>query len=189
MIIFNEGQNAHFEYITIRPNNQDIRRSIALFEKIYKTYNPDFPFDVHFLDQDYKRQYIGHKKANTLVGLFAMLGIFISCMGLYGLSSLLTQQRTKEIGIRKVNGATSWSIGKMLSSCFLKYVLIAICLALPLSYIVTKSWLTNFAYKTSMAWWVFLGAGIITIFIALMTVGYQTIKAARKNPVDVLRYE
>jgi ABC-type antimicrobial peptide transport system permease subunit len=189
IVIFKEGKFARFNFLIIRLQNPDIQESIAYLKKIYKTYNPNFPFDVHFLDDDYDRQYAGFKRVNTLVGIFALLSILISCLGLFGLSSFLTIRRTKEIGIRKVNGAYTYQITLMLSKYFIKYVAIGFLIAIPISLLIVRSWLTNFAFKTSIAWWVFALTGLFTVVIAVLTVSYQSIKAALKNPVDSLRYE
>jgi len=189
LFIFNEGEFARFNYLIIKLHSTDIRGSLSALRNIYKAYNPDFPFDFHFLDEDYDREYSSFKKLNTLVGIFALLGIFISCLGLFGLSSFFTIQRTKEIGIRKVNGAYSYQIAMMLSKYFIKNVAIGFLIAIPISLIIVRNWLTNFAFKTNLAWWVFVVAGLLTVIIAVLTVSYQSIKAALQNPAEALRYE
>jgi len=189
ILIFKEGNFSRFNFLIIKLHNTDIQESIASLKNIYKTYNPDFPFDIHFLDDDYERHYSRFKKLNSLVGIFAILGILISCLGLFGLSSFLTVQRTKEIGIRKVNGAFTYQIATMLSKYFIKYVAIGFLIAIPISLLIVRAWLTNFAFKTNLAWWVFVGTGLLTVLIAVLTVSYQSIKAALKNPVEALRYE
>lgn len=189
LFIFNEGEYAYFNYLIIKFHNANIQESLATLKNIYKSFNPDFPFDFHFLDEDYDMQYSGFRKLNMLVGIFALLGVLISCLGLFGLSSFLTIQRTKEIGIRKVNGAFTYQIALMLSKYFIKYVIIGFLVAIPISLIIVRSWLTNFAFKANLAWWVFALTGLLTILVAVMTVSYQSIKAALKNPADSLRYE
>ena len=125
-----------------------------------------------------------------LTGLFiVLLAVLISCLGLFGLAAFSAERRIKEIGLRKINGASSLSVISLLSSDFIKIILVSISIALPISYLITKSWLDSFAYKTELSWWIFCLAGIIALTIALLTVSLQTWRAATKNPVDALRCE
>jgi putative ABC transport system permease protein len=133
--------------------------------------------------------YAVEKSQETLLSIFGLLTIIVSCMGLFGLTMFLTEQKTKEIGVRKVNGATVFEILVMLSKGFVVWVLIAFAIATPIAYYAMRKWLTSFAYKTELSWWVFALAGCIALVIALLTVSWQTFRAARRNPVEALRYE
>jgi putative ABC transport system permease protein len=124
-----------------------------------------------------------------LLSVFTLLSVFICSMGLLGLSLLISQQRTKEIGIRKVNGARVSEILAMLNRDFVKWVAIAFVIATPIAYFAMNKWLENFAYKTSLSWWIFALAGLLALGIALLTVSFQSYKAATKNPIESLRYE
>ena len=141
------------------------------------------------MDEDFNKLYVGEEKAGTLLTIFAFLSIFISCLGLFGLATFITEQRTKEIGIRKVLGASVSGITTLLSKDFLKLVLLSITLASPVAYYFMNQWLQGFAYRIDMKWWVFLASGIIAVVIALATVSSQAIKAALMNPVKSLRSE
>jgi ABC-type antimicrobial peptide transport system permease subunit len=163
--------------------------TIPKLEKLYQEYNPGFLLDFKFLDQDYQEQYVAEKRVANLSRNFAWLAVLISCLGLFGLAAFSAERRIKEIGLRKINGASSLSVICLLSSDFIKIILVSISIALPISYLITKSWLDSFAYKTELSWWIFCLAGIIVLTIALLTVSLQTWRAATKNPVDALRYE
>ena len=150
---------------------------------------PHIPFDFSFLDESFGRQYQADKKLQAIFSNFGILAIFISCLGLFGLASFTTEKRTKEIGIRKALGASVSGIILMLSKEFTKWVLAANAIAWPLAYFTMKQWLQNFAYRTEIAVSTFILAGVLALVIALLTVGYRAIKAARANPVAALRYE
>jgi putative ABC transport system permease protein len=145
--------------------------------------------DYHFLDDDYQALYTSEQNVSLLSRYFAGIAIVISCLGLFGLVAFSAERRMKEIGIRKILGSTSMGIVYLLSSDFTKMVLISIFLALPISYFMTKKWLDNFAYKTPLELWYFIGAGLIALLIAWITIGMQTIKASRINPTQCLRDE
>jgi ABC-type antimicrobial peptide transport system permease subunit len=189
IILFNDSKTSRYNYIVIKINNDDVSESIELLEKLYKGYNPYYPFEIHFLDDDYDKLYTSVKKFNSLIAIFTILGIFISCLGLFGLASYLTELRTKEIGIRKANGAITIQIILLLSKFFTRWVLLGFIFAVPISYLFAAIWLQEFAYKTPLSWWVFALAGFVALLISWITVSFQTIKAARKNPVEALRYE
>ena len=147
------------------------------------------PFVYSFLDQDFQRNYEKEERvANMIIG-FALLAIFIACLGLYGLTAFMTEQRTKEIGIRKTMGATDWSIVTLLSKDFGKTVLLAILISIPVSIYLANSWLANFAFKTELHWWYFLITGLVALLIAMATVSFQSIRSALMNPVDSLKDE
>jgi len=150
---------------------------------------PQRPFSYSFLDENFNKQYLGEDRFGKLFLYFAFLAIFISCLGLLGLASYSTLQRTREIGIRKVLGATVPGIVNMLSKEFMWLVLIAAFIAFPIAWYGMHTWLQDFAYKIDIAWWVFAVAGILAFFIAITTVSFQAIRAALANPVKSLRSE
>ncbi|WP_089904273.1 ABC transporter permease [Chitinophaga arvensicola] len=156
---------------------------------ICKDLNPDFPFTYQFSDEEYTRLYKSEQMVGTLCNYFACLAVFISCLGLFGLAMFTAAQRTREIGVRKVLGASETNIFILLSTSFLKPVLLGMLLAFPLSWYAMGQWLQHFAYKTSLEWWVFGIAGGITVLIALLTVSFQSIQAALMNPIKSLKTE
>ena len=163
--------------------------ALESIQEFYQAYNPGFAFDYRFLDQDYQAQYGAEKRVSTLSKYFAGIAILISCLGLFGLAAFTAERRRKEIGIRKVLGSSEFGIVYLLSEDFTKLVLVAILISLPFSYFLTKQWLDNFAYKIPLAWWYFIGAGLIALFIAWLTVGTQAVRASRVNPTQCLRDE
>ncbi|MBL7763674.1 MAG: FtsX-like permease family protein, partial [Chitinophagaceae bacterium] len=173
--------------VNISANNA--KSTIAAIENKWKTMVPTRPFSYFFLDEFFDRQYRAEERFGKLFLNFAILAILISCLGLLGLASYSTMQRTKEIGIRKVMGASVSNIVNLLSKDFLKLVLLSFAIATPLAAYFMYKWLQDFAYKTNMDWWIFAVSGIIAVFIALFTVSFQAIKAAITNPVKSLRTE
>ena len=163
--------------------------AITQLEEFYKQYNPDFVLDYQFMDETYQSLYLAEQQVSTLSHYFAGIAILISCLGLFGLATFTAERRLKEIGIRKALGASDFSIVRLLSGDFTKMVLVAIIIALPLSYLAAQQWLQNFAFHIELQWWYFAGAGLAALLIAWFTVGLQTIKAARVNPVECLRDE
>jgi len=163
--------------------------TIEHIRKFYQDYNPGFSFVYRFLDEDYQAQYGAERRVSTLSKYFAGIAIIISCLGLFGLAAFTSERRRKEIGIRKVLGSSEFSIVYLLSGDFTKLVIIAIVLALPFSYLLTKQWLDNFAYKIALEWWYFFGAGLVALTIAWLTVVTQAVRAARVNPTRCLRDE
>jgi len=174
-------------FVKISSNN--IRGVITKIEEINQHMNPDYPFQFHFLDAEYEGIYLSEERTGRLFQCFSFLAIFISCLGLFGLSSFMAEQRTKEIGIRKVLGAKVSVILLQFLRDFTKWVLIANVIAWPIGYFVMRQWLKNFAYRTDFDLRIFFLSGVITLLIAVTTVGYKSIKAATANPVDSLRYE
>jgi len=150
---------------------------------------PGNPFENFFLDTDFDRQYRADEQVGWIFGIFTLLGLFIACLGLLGLASFTAESRTKEIGIRKVLGASVTGIVLMLSKQFTKWVLLANCFAWPFAYYFMDRWLKNFAYRININIVTFLLSGLLVFAIALLTVCFQSIKAATANPVDSLRYE
>ncbi|MGC4035883.1 MAG: ABC transporter permease [Chitinophagaceae bacterium] len=163
--------------------------TISALQKIGKDLNPAYPFSYGFLDQDLANLYKGEQQMGKLFNIFAILAIFISCLGLYGLSAFMAEQRTKEIGVRKVLGASIFNVVYLLSTGFTKLILIAVVIAIPLAWFAINSWLKSFAYRVNADWIVFLVASLAAIAIAWITVSYESIKAAVANPVKSLRTE
>ncbi|HXD78012.1 MAG TPA: FtsX-like permease family protein, partial [Puia sp.] len=167
----------------------DPRTTIASVKSAWDRYFPNDPFTYFFLDESFDRQYKADTRFGETFGLFASLAILIACFGLLGLSAYNVLQRTKEIGIRKVLGATDRSLVVLLSREFLFLVLIALVIAIPVSWSVMHSWLQDFAYRIAMEWWVFALGGALALLIALGTVGVQALRAASAKPVKSLRSE
>ena len=173
----------------IKLNGAKQAETLSFIEKTWKSLNSDAPFDIHFLDQTYDQLYSSERRINLIFGYFSILAILIACLGLFGLALYSADQRRKEIGIRKVNGAKVSEILSMLNKDFVKWVAIAYVIATPIAYYAMNKWLQNFAYKTELSWWIFALAGLLALCIALVTVSFQSWKAATKNPVNSLRYE
>ncbi len=165
------------------------RTTLAQLQDFYQTFNPGYSFDYQFVDADYQALYAAEQRVSTLSKYFAGLAILISCLGLFGLAAFTAERRLKEIGIRKILGASDFGIVRLLSGDFTKMVLVAIAIALPVSYFIAQRWLEGFAFSIDLQWWYFAGAGLIALLVAWFTVGLQTVKAARVNPADCLRDE
>ena len=163
--------------------------AVAAIEKLWKDLAPEVPFKYEFLDQNLNAQYTSEKTAGEIFGIFSGLAIFIACVGLFGLAAYTASSRTKEIGIRKVMGASVSNVVMLLSKDFAKLILIAFVLAVPISWYMMNSWLSGFAYHVELGAEIFLFAGLLTLIIAWVTVSYQSIKAAVVNPVRSLRSE
>jgi putative ABC transport system permease protein len=177
------------ELISVKIEGNRLKETVAAVEEKWKEVIPGRPFSYYFMDEFFDRQYRSEERFEKLFFNFAVLAIFISCLGLLGLASYSTTQRTKEIGVRKVMGASVASIVGLLSRDFLKLVLIAFVVASPIAYFGMDRWLQNFAYRTDIYWWVFAIAAILSTAIAFATVSFQSIKAAVMNPVKSLRSE
>jgi len=163
--------------------------AISKVESIFKKYNPESPFEYHFVDEDYARKFGNEERVGKLATFFAALAVFISCLGIFGLASFTAEQRTKEIGIRKVLGASVTNLWQMLSKDFVVLVVVSCFISIPLSYYFLSQWLLKYDYRTTIAWWIFAVAAFGALFITLATVSYQSIKAAIANPVKSLRTE
>lgn len=179
--------NSSFLTITLRNNN--VRQSISTLQKTYLEAFPGNAFEFFFLDDHFQRQYESDERVASLFSWFALVAISIACLGLLGLAMFTAKNRTKEIGIRKVLGASVGSVVMLLSRDFLKPVGLAIIVASPLAWYAMTWWLQDFAYKTDISWWTFLVAGGLAIGIALITISFQSVKAALMNPVRSLRSE
>jgi putative ABC transport system permease protein len=162
---------------------------LAELGKLYSKFNPGFSFDYRFMDTAFQSQYEAENRVAVLSRYFAGLGILISCLGLFGLAAFAAEQRLKEIGIRKVNGARISEVLVMLNRDFVIWVTIAFVIATPIAWYAMHKWLENFAYKTELSWWIFALAGALALGIALLTVSWQSWRAATRNPVEALRYE
>jgi ABC-type antimicrobial peptide transport system permease subunit len=177
-------------YLTIRMKaNVEVHHALTKIEGVLKKVDSGAPFDYKFLDDDYARQFKDEERIGKLAGVFATLAIFISCLGIFGLASFAASQRTKEIGIRKVLGASIFTVWKMLSRDFVWLVIASFLLAAPLTYYFSNQWLQQYDYRTTISWWVFAVTGIGALVITLLTVSYQSIAAGMANPVDSLRSE
>jgi len=182
------GADLHYINIKIDPH-ASVSDALPKIEAVFKKLIPAVPFDYSFADADYATKFAAEERVGTLASFFAILAIFISCLGLFGLASFVAEQRTKEIGVRKVLGATVWNIWEMLSRDFVKLVIVSCGLAIPIAYIFMNNWLQKYEYRSSISGWllVLVGAGALTI--TLLTVSYQSIKAALANPVKSLMTE
>ena len=171
------------------PAARPFKEAVAHMEKVWKTFNPATPFEFGFLDEAIAAQYAGETRQGRLFGVFAVLAVFVSCLGLFGLASFTAEQRIKEIGIRKTLGASASSIMVLLSTDMSKAVLAANLISWPLAWYLMSRWLRGFVYRTPLEPWIFLGAGLAALLISWLTVGLQTLRSARTNPVDALRFE
>ncbi len=185
-----EGMKGWFSVINFKLNpNSPTAQNLKKAEAIFKRYNPEYPFEYKFVDEDYARKFQDERRIGTLTALFAGLTIFISCLGLFGLATYTAENRIKEIGVRKVLGASVTTITALLSRDFLGLVLLSFLIASPIAWVAMYVWLKGYPYRVDIHWWVFAMAGIASALIALLTVSYQAIKAAFANPVKSLRSE
>jgi putative ABC transport system permease protein len=178
-----------FGNMSVRINGSKPKEAIAFIQSVWQKNVPDVPFEYQFLDDHFEELYRADSQISTIVGALATLAIIISCLGLFGLASYSAEKRIREVGIRKVLGASLQNIVVMLSRDFLKYVLIAALIAWPLSWLAVHQWLQDYAYRVQISWWIFLVAVIVAMIIAFVTISFQAIKAAIANPVKSLRTE
>jgi putative ABC transport system permease protein len=176
-------------YISVRLNTENVSGTVEFVEKTWNDVAPGKPFEYSFLDKDYDNLYTNEQQTRSLFSIFSFLSIFIACLGLFGLAAFVADRKTKEIGIRKILGSSVSRIVNRLNIGFVKWVLIANCFAWPAAWFFLNDWLRNFVYRIELSWWMFLSAAVLALIIALLTVSFQTVKAALKNPVDALRYE
>lgn len=177
------------QYINLKISGNNLSETLGKIRTVWDELASGFPFTYHFLDKNFEKLYKKDVQMAKAISLFSLIAIAIAVLGILGLSMFLAESRTKEIGIRRVNGAKVSEILIMLNKDFVKWVAIAFVIAMPIAYYLMKNWLENFAYKTTLSWWIFALAGLIAMLIALISVSWQTVKAARKNPVEALRYE
>jgi putative ABC transport system permease protein len=166
-----------------------IAEGLAFLDKVYRQFDKTNTAEYHFLDQNFAKQYASEEKQGQIALGFTILALLIACLGLFGLVTFSSEQRTKEIGIRKVLGASVTNIVRMLSKDLLKLVLLAACIAFPIAWFIMDQWLKDFAYRVNVQWWILVFAGLSVAAIALLTVSFQAIKAAIANPVKSLRTE
>jgi putative ABC transport system permease protein len=187
LIIFLMSED--FRYITLNIDISNLPNVMDFVQATYKKLCPNDPIQYFFLDADFNKQYLSEEKTITIITIFTAITIFIACLGLFGLSSYIIKGRIKEIGIRKVLGCTLYELVFILSMDYVKLVIFGILISLPVSYYLINKWLQSFAYRIEISGWIFLFSGILTLVIAFLTVSFHTIKAARANPVESLKYE
>jgi putative ABC transport system permease protein len=166
-----------------------MKNTIAFINNTWNKFSPGYPLDFKFMDDTYGKMYKAEENLGSLIWIFTIMAIFIGCMGLFGLAAFSAEQRIKEIGIRKVLGASVFSITALLSKNFVRLVLISSIIAFPIAWWAMNKWLEDFSYRIAISWWVFVVAGIAALLIALITVSFQAIKVAVANPVKNLRTE
>jgi putative ABC transport system permease protein len=172
--------------VRVQPNNQ--LETIAEIANLYEDFTGQ-SLNYQFMDEDYQTLYASEQRTSTLAKYFGASAIFLSCLGLFGLAAFTAEKRKKEIGIRKVMGASTGSILTLVSKDFINLILIAVAIAIPISWFLANSWLKTYAFQTDLSWWIFVGSGVVLIGIALVTVGFQVVKAANSNPVNSLKSE
>src|SRR5439155_13381296 len=182
-------QNGDISHVIVSVGTTDYKTLLSKIEKIWRSDLQAVPFEYSFLDDEVQKQYSAEITLSRIINLFTVMAIFISCLGLFGLAAFSAEQRKKEIGVRKVLGASVPGIVQLLSKDFLRLVMISIVIATPVAWWAMSKWLQAFAYRITISWWMFALAGFIAIFIALITVSFQAIKAAIANPVKSLRTE
>ena len=182
-------ENGVHNFISVRIETDDYAATLVTIGTLWQHLDPTRPFDYFFADQNFDQLYQAQDRLVTVASAFALLAILIACLGLFGLASLMVGQRTKEIGVRKVLGASTARITLLLSTDFSKLIAVAFVVGAPIAYFAMEHWLQDFAYRIEISWWIFLIAGLAALGIAFLTVSYQSIKAALANPVDVLRHE
>jgi putative ABC transport system permease protein len=186
LVLFPENRG---EALLLKLRGNNLQQTISFLEAKWKELVPYRPFEYHFLDEDFNKLYSSELRLGKILTIFASIAIALACLGLLGLSSYTAKQRIKEIGIRKVLGASVSGIAALLSVDFVKLVFVAIIISTPIAWLMMSKWLQTFAYKTDMDWWIFVVAGGCAIFIALATISFQSIKTALANPVKSLRSE
>jgi putative ABC transport system permease protein len=175
--------------LSVKLNSGNIKDNLAVVEREWKNLAPDFPFSYQFMDETIERQYKAEQNTGVLIGSFALLAIIIACLGLLGLSAFMAEQRKKEIGVRKVLGSSVSGIILLLSKDFSRLVLISFVIVVPLAWYAMNQWLADFAYQVQISPLIFLGAGLVVLAIAFVSVFYQALKAAMVNPSETLRSE
>ena len=182
-------ESDRFRNLFVRIGPRNIPSTLEFLETTWKKFDPARPFEYFFLDESFDMQYRAEERMQRIFFYFTLLAILIACLGLFGLASFAAEQRTKEIGIRKVLGASVSGIVLLLSREFTKWVLIANLIAWPVAWFALNRWLDNFAYHTEIRWHLFVLSGALALGIALITVSFQAVRAAQSNPVDAIKYE
>jgi ABC-type antimicrobial peptide transport system permease subunit len=188
-VVLTPSYGEEIRMISVKINPSDLPGTLEFLEEKYKRFNPGFPFTYNFLDETINNFYKTEQRISTVAGYFTFVTICIACLGLLGLASYMVVRRTMEVAVRKVFGASMPAIAWLLLKEFIKCVVAALIIAYPVAWYIMNRWLQNFTYRIDVDWWVFLLAGVLAMLIALFTVGFHTIKAARTNPIDNLRYE
>jgi len=173
----------------IRLDPKNTERSLAVFNKVWNKVNPDYPASYSFLQDEYAKVYRNEWNAEMLVRIFSVLCLIIANLGLVIFMAFIIKSRTKEIGIRKVNGASSMEIVRMLNLIFIRWIVLAFVISMPLVYFIMQRWLQDFAHKTTLDWWIFAVAGLFVMLLSLLSVSWMTWRAATANPVDSLKGE
>lgn len=189
MIFFVPSDSTFFNFLSVKIDGTRTREALAHIQATWQKFLPEFPYDYSFLDEQYGRLYEAEQRQGRVFIAFALIAIVVACLGLFGLASFTVERRYKEIGIRKVLGASVAGITGLLAKDFLKLVLVSIVIASPVAYWVMSKWLDDFAYRIKIGWWMFVLAGILALAIAFLTVSFQSVKAALMNPVKSLRSE
>lgn len=188
LYVFDRRGNGNYYNLRLNPN-KSVSDNLNIIETTFKTHFPNLPFRYEFIDEQYAQKFAAEERVASLARVFTILAILISCLGLFGLASFVAEQRTKEIGVRKVLGATVSNLWMLLSRDFVKLVIIALLIATPIAFYMMSQWIQKFAYRTDISWWIFLAAGSGALIITLITVSFQSIKAALSNPTKSLRTE
>jgi len=188
LFLFNET-NTGFSRLSVKINGRQASQAIAFIQSTWKNLFPEYPFEYQFLDDHFKEIYRTDAQISQMVAIMAGLAILISCLGLFGLASFSAEKRTKEIGIRKILGASVNDVVFLLSKHYIGLVLIANLIAWPLAWLALHRWIQDYAYRVAISWWVFVLAGVAALLIALVTVSFHAVKAALSNPVKTLRSE
>jgi putative ABC transport system permease protein len=181
--------NPDVAHLCIRFYPCDIAKAISSVEEVFEKHAPGFAFSYEFYDEWMQARYAQEEKRAQSIRLLSIIAILLSCMGLFGMAQYAARRRVREIGIRKVNGATEGEILWMLNMGFIKWILPGIVIGIPLGWYIMQKWLAGFAYKTRLDWWIFGLAALVAMVVAILTVSWQSWRAARRNPVEALRYE
>lgn len=188
LYVFDKQGNGNYYNLRLNPN-KSVSDNLNIIETTFKRHFPNLPFQYDFIDEEYAEKFASEERVASLARVFTLLAILISCLGLFGLASFVAEQRTKEIGVRKVLGATISNLWMLLSKDFVKLVIIALLIATPIAFYMMSQWIQKFAYRTEISWWIFVAAGLGALTITLITVSFQSIKAALSNPTKSLRTE
>jgi putative ABC transport system permease protein len=175
--------------ITLRIRKGATQQTMAYLQMVWKEVYPDFPMNYQFYDEWFNQMYREDDRFGDAIGLFALLAVSISCLGILGMAVYSSERRTKEIGIRKVHGASIRQLMGLLNKDLMKWVVVAFAIACPIGWYAMNKWLQDFAYRTEISWWIFMFAGMVALIVALLTVSWQTWRTATKNPVESLRNE
>jgi putative ABC transport system permease protein len=187
VMINNSADN--YSSVNIRLSPNDITESLKYIKQGWATFFPEFGFRYSFYDEWIETSFLKEENHARIAFVFGILSIILSCLGLYGLSNYYLKQKVKEIGIRKINGAKSIEILSLVNKGFLKWILVAFIIACPVAILILNKWLSNFAYKTTLHFWIFIVSGLAVIIIALLTISWKSLEAANTNPIKALRYE